>query len=117
MNHRLGKRIDASRDVMLNVAGLGKVEGRLENISLSGAAVICKDVYLLEHYMPLCLYFELTDGHEPDQVAVDGFVVRIDGPLIGIMFMSEIVELLKRMNSTRQNTYMDDERLVLGVSS
>jgi hypothetical protein len=97
MNHRMGKRIEITHPVVLDVGGLGRMEGRLKNISISGAAVICKDVYLLDTYLPLNLSFQVMDGRQTSTMIVEGFVVRLKGELIGIMFMQDMIGLAQRL--------------------
>ncbi|MEJ2406405.1 MAG: PilZ domain-containing protein [Candidatus Thiodiazotropha sp.] len=97
MNHRMGKRIQSAQPVTLEVTGLGKLNGRLKNISLSGAAVLCEEVHLLETYLPVNLSLLVHDGEQPAVVNVEGFVVRLKGGLIGIMFMHEMIGLLQRL--------------------
>ncbi len=97
MNHRMGKRIETTHPVVLDVSGLGRMEGRLKNISLSGAAVVCEDVHLLDTYLPLNLSLQIVDGRQASTMTVEGFVVRLKGELIGIMFMQDMIGLVQRL--------------------
>ena len=96
MNHRLGERIDLDMSVVVNAADLGPVAGRLVNISLSGAGIHCRcDLFEIYSVVHLTLY--LYDGNQPNQIRIEGFVVRKLSGLIGVMFMRDRVSLVRRL--------------------
>lgn len=97
MNHRMGQRIAVDHAVSLYVADRGWVNGRLVNISLTGAAIHCSDWQQLEPCMPLEIMLRPGDGMQPEQVKLHGFVVRLQNSLVGMMFMRDIVELVHRL--------------------
>ncbi len=108
MNHRMGNRLRANHTVSLLIPGVGEIEGQLRNISLSGAAVTTPDIHRIEPYMPLSLKVHFPGSSRPDPVGVEGFVVRLQDDLIGIMFMRERIELV---NDLRPNNRSENEAL------
>lgn len=99
MNHRMGQRIPASHKVSLWYTERGCVDGRLVNISLTGAAIQCRNWKSLELYTPVVVNLELRDGDSPERVSINGFVVRIQEGLIGLMFMKDVIDLINRLKS------------------
>jgi hypothetical protein len=97
MNHRMGQRIALDRAISLYVADHGWIDGKLLNISLTGAAIRCHDWEVMEPSMPVEVMLEPGDGMQPDRVKLHGFVVRLENDLVGMMFMRDIVELVQRL--------------------
>lgn len=95
MNHRLGERIELDMPVTVYTADLGQIPGRMVNLSLSGAGIYCR-CELLEVYSVVELVLMFHDGNHPDQIRIEGFVVRIRNGLIGLMFMRDRMSLVRR---------------------
>ncbi len=97
MNHRMGRRIQTSQRVSLDIPGLSDIHAELLNISLSGAAVRTNYTHLIEPYMPVNMRLHLSDSTRAGHLCVEGFVVRMSDSLVGIMFMRERIELVNRL--------------------
>ncbi|WP_260291197.1 PilZ domain-containing protein [Sedimenticola hydrogenitrophicus] len=100
MEHRIGQRIEVDRKVVLRLTDRCRIDGRLMDISLSGAAIKCKDWNVFNAYTPVEVLLESGDGREPEKFRIQGFVVRLQKGLIGVMFMKEMVKLVRRLRSS-----------------
>ena len=104
MNHRMGQRIPADHAISLYFTEKGSVDGRLVNISLTGAAIRCSDWNLLVQYSPVVIKLKPDDESEAKPISIQGFVVRIEDGLIGIMFMRDAFDLFKRFKPNQLQT-------------
>lgn len=99
MEHRIGQRIEVDRKVCLRLTDRGLINGRLVDISLSGAAIKCQDWAVFNAYTPVEIMLESHDGKDPEKFRIQGFVVRLQKGMVGIMFMKEMVNLVRRLRT------------------
>jgi hypothetical protein len=116
MNHRMGQRFVAEHTVSLYVTNRSCMdgqltgsclEGQLVNISITGAAIHCTDRKAPSLYAPVIFKLEPKDGIEPEQFCVRGFVVRVQGEMLGLMFMREHLELVRRLRSNYESNVVN----------
>ena len=98
MNHRMGERIDLDMPVTVYAADLGRIPGRMVNLSLSGAGIYCR-CDLFEIYSVVELALLPDDGDQGRPIRIEGFVVRIRDGLIGVMFMRDRISLVHRLSA------------------
>lgn len=112
MNHRIGQRFAAEHTVSLYVTDrscmdsqlVGScLDGKLIDISITGAAIHCKDEKVPNLYTPILFKLEPNDGMKPEQFCIRGFVVRVQGAKLGLMFMREHLELVSRLRNDNNN--------------
>lgn len=104
MNHRMGQRIPVDHAISLYFTEKGSIDGRLVNISLTGAAIRCSDWNLLVRYTPVVIKLQSDEESEAKPISIQGFVVRIEDGLIGIMFMRDAFDLFKRFKPDQLQT-------------
>jgi len=109
MNHRMGDRLAVDLPVTVYTVDHGPVAGRLLNLSLSGAGIRCR-CEMIEDYSVVELGLALYGSDGPEQVRIEGFVVRKHDGLIGLMFMRDQVLLVRRLREQIEHSMQRDVR-------
>jgi len=99
MNHREGERIPTDIPLTLYALDRGPIEARLMNLSLSGAMIRCDVCVGLNVCTPVELWMELRGNRLQRSATVQGFVTRRDGHDIGIMFMQNMLWLVRNLRA------------------
>jgi hypothetical protein len=108
MNHRMGQRFVAHHTVSLYVTDHSymdgqlvgsRLDGLLVDISITGAAIHYKNGKAPGLYTPVIFKLEPNDGMKPEQFCVRSFVVRVQGEMLGLMFMREHLDLVQRLRN------------------
>ena len=107
MNHRMGDRIVTELPVTVYAVDHGPITGELVNLSLSGAGIRCR-CDLFEVYSVVELHLLLYGVGSTEEVRIEGFVVRKQNGLIGVMFMRDRVLLVRRLREEFETTLQRD---------